>query len=359
MRKLTSDNRSLISAAILAASVPVYARLCWPAIIRRGFPEIDPFWLAMSWLWIFPITLSGLFDQATQSRKWRVAFYTLLCAFFFSGTVVTIVPHHVTFGDMLSGLLFWGPVNLLIAFVVEKLSQRLFRRLRFSENSSPDDLSKTIYFRKVFALVVILGLAVAFPFVWRAMIFRGARADGRADAERDWAQGSAIWYMRRSDPPIFGASGADDYSVANGLRTEEMKPGVTSTVYCEAYRAVVEGKLAQFGPTDKIRDLFTEAELQSLIKEGRFKRVETFPLKQGTTEISPSGYKTSSGPACYSGEPSKFVYCAIVPEKKNALVIINDDSIWIFAESGQLLQSIDDDSYRQMGITEDAMLVHH
>ena len=361
MRKIILDNSRLISVAILAASIPIYACLCWPAIKRRGFPEIDPFWLAMPWLWIVPITLSGLFDPASQSRKWRVVIYTLFCAFFFSGTgtVVMIVPHHVTFGEMLFGLLLWGPVNLLIAFVVEKLSQWLFRVLRILGNFSPDALPKTISFRKAFVLVIILGLTVAFPFVCRAMVFQAARADGRADAERDWAQDKAIWYMRRDDPGMFGASGADDYSVANGLRTENMRPGVTSTVYCEAYRAVVEQKLAQSGPADKVKDLFTKAELQTLIKGGRFRRVESFPLKQGTAEISLGGYKTSSGPACYKGEPSKFLYCATVPEKKDALVVISDDGIWIFTESGQLLQSIDYESYRQMGITEDAMLAHH
>jgi len=306
-----------------------------------------------------PIILSGLFDPTSRSRKWRVIIYTLLSAFFFSGTVFMVVPHHVTFGEMLLGLLLWGPVNLLIAFIAERMSQRLFRLLRISRNQNTETELTKISSRKKFALMVILCLAVAFPFACRAIVFQKARADGRADAERDWAHGEALWYVRRSDPAMFGASGDGCYSVANGLKTEMIGRGVTATVYCEAYRATIARKLAQSGPIDKGKDLSTEAELQAWIKEGRFRRVESFPLRRGTTEISPSGYRISNGQACFRGEPSKFLFYAIIPEKKNAMAVITDDSIWIFAESGQLLQSIDYETYRQMGITEDILLSHH
>ncbi|MGA2242316.1 MAG: hypothetical protein ABSH11_09805 [Verrucomicrobiota bacterium] len=348
------DNQRWISVAVLAASIPVYACLCWPAIARRGFPEIDPFWLAMPWLWIVPIILSGLFDRASSSRKRIVIIYTLLSTYFFSGTIVWMVPNCVTFSEMLLTTLFpCGPLNLLIAFVVEKESQRLFQFLHICDNAS------SINRRRIFLAVAIFGLAVAFPFTYRAVAFQAARATGRANAERDWSKGEALWYTLRSDPAMFGASGDGCYSVANGLKTERMRPGVTATVYCEAYRAVVERKLEQFGPAEKIKDLSAEAELQTWIKDGRFRRVESFPLKQGSTEISLSGYKTSSGQALFRGEPSKFLFYAIIPEKKNVMVVISNDSIWIFAESGQLLQSVNYETYHQMGITEDVLLTHH
>jgi hypothetical protein len=313
----------------------------------------------MPWLWIVPIVFSGLLDHGSQSRKWSVVVYTLLSSFIFSGTVIFVVPHHVTFGEMLFATLIpWGPMNLLIAFAVEKVSQRLFRSFRIWGNTGPNVTITRVPIRTAFLAVTIVGLAVAFPFTYRAVAFQAAREAGRANAERDWAQGKALWYTNRSDPAMFGASGDGCYSVANGLMTEMMKPGVTATVYCEAYRAVVVQKFAQSGPADKVKDLSTEAELQTWIKGGRFRRVESFPLKQCSTEISLRGYKISSGGACFRGEPSKFLYSAIIPEKKNALVVISDDSIWIFAESGQLLQSVDYETYQQMGITEDVLLAH-
>jgi len=300
----------------------------------------------MPWLWPVPIVLSGLFDHDPQSRKRRIIIYTLVATFIYSGTIVMMVPRHVTLGLMLlTTLVPFGPINLIIAFVVEMASQRLFRWLHIFDDTS---LSAR---RRIYFVVAILGLAIAYPSTYQAIIFRNPRANGRETAAKDWAQGNAIWYMRRSDPVIFGASDYGCYSVENGLKTETMRPGVTANVYMEAYRAVVEKKLARSSPLDTTKNLFTKAELEALIKEGRFRRVSAFPLKQGTTEISPIGYKIDTGQRCSKGEPSKFVYCAIVPEKRNALVVINDDSIWIFSESGQLLQSVDYESYQQMGIT--------
>jgi hypothetical protein len=314
----------------------------------------------MPWLWIAPIILSGLFDGARSVRKWSVGIYTVLAAFFFSGTFITVVPHHVDTEDMLLATVFpWGPLNLLIAFGVETMSQRLFLRLHIREKSLGDGATVTHPFRVVALAVVILALAASFPLACRAATFQAARLNARADAERDWASGRAIWYVRRGNPEAFGASG-DSYSVDNGLKTETVKPGVTAAIYCDAYQKVVRRKLSEFGPADKIKDLCTKADLNAWIKAGRFQRVQSFPLKQGAAEISLKGYnvKGYGNVACFRGEPSAFLYYATIPEKKDALAVITDDSIWIFAKTGELLQSIDFETYRQMGITEDILIGH-
>jgi len=308
----------------------------------------------MPWLWIVPIILSGLFDCDSSSRKRSIIVYTFVSSFFFCETLAFSVPRSSSLvGTILATLLLLGPLNLVVAFVIEKASQFVFRLTRLHENVKPNTRVK------IFLAVVILCLAASFPFACRAIVFHLARVQAHADADRDWAKGEAIWYVKRGDPAMFGASGDGCYSVVNGLKTDMMKPGVTVNVYCEAYRSAVEQKLAQSGPTDKIKDLFTEAELQSWIKNAQFRRVESFPLKQGSTEITLKGFQSSNGRGCWFGEPSKFLYCAVVPEKKNALVAINDQSIWIFAEDGQLLQSIDYDEYPQMKITEDTLTAHH
>ena len=360
MRNNSSDNRRWISVTILAGSVPVYAYLCWPAIVRRGFPEIDPFWLAMPWLWIVPIILSGLFDGTTQARKWSVGIYTLLSGFFFAGTFISVVPHHVNIVDMLLATVFpWGPLNLLIAFTVEGISQRISRLLHIREKSLTNDATTMRPFRSGALIIVILALAVGFPFACRAAAFRAARASARADAERDWASGRAIWYVRRGDPEAFGTSG-ECYSVDNGLKTEAPKPVVSAAIYCDSYREVVRLKLSEFGPADKIKDLCTKADLIAWIKAGRFQRVQAFPLKQGAAEISLKGYniKGYGNVGCFRGEPSAFLFYATIPEKKDALVVITDDSIWVFDKTGELLQSIDFETYRQMAISEDILIGH-
>jgi hypothetical protein len=314
----------------------------------------------MPWLWIVPIVLSGLFDAATQVRKWSVGIYTILSAIFFAGTFVSIVPHHVNIVDMLLATVFpWGPLNLLIAFAVEAISQLVFSLLHIREKSLTSNATKMRPFRAGSLIVVVLAFAVSFPFACRAVSFQAARSSAKVDAERDWASGRAIWYVRRGDQEAFGASGGC-YSVDNGLKTEAVKPGVTAAIYCDAYRDVVKRKLSEFGPAGKIKDLCTKADLNVWIKAGRFQRVQSFPLTQGAAEISLKGYnvKGFGNVACFRGEPSAFLYYATIPEKKDALVVITDDSVWIFDKTGELLQSIDFETYRQMGISE-AVLIGH
>jgi hypothetical protein len=266
----------------------------------------------------------------------------------------------VNIADMLLATVFpWGPLNLLIAFAVETISQHLFRLLHIREKTLTNDSTVIRPFRAGALIVVILAVAASFPFACRAAAFQAARSSARADAERDWANGRAIWYVRRGDPEAFGSS-EECYSVDNGLKTEAVKPGVTAAIYCDVYREVVTRKLSEFGPADKIKDLGTKADLNAWIKSGRFQRAHSFPLKQGTAEISLKGYNVNGygNVACFRGEPSTFLYYATIPEKKDALVVITDDSIWIFAKTGELLQSIDFETYRQMGIGEEVLIGH-
>lgn len=354
-------SRQWISIVILTVSIPVYANLCWPAISRRGFPEIDPLWLAMRWLWIVPITLSGFFDGGTRLRKWSVGIYSVLSAFFFGGTFISMVPHQVSVvGMFVATVFFWGPINLFLGFAAERASQSLFRLLRIRENANLNAAAKTRAIRAGAVIVVILGLAAGFPLAYRVIAFYAARSTAQFDAEHDWANGHAIWFVGRDEPEAFGAS-EECYSVENGLKVERVRPGATAAIYCNAYRRVVARKLAQHGPTDKVKDLCTREELQAWISGGRFQPVKTFPLRQGSAEITLKGYNVSgnNNVACFRGEPSKFLYSAIISEKKNALVAITDDSIWIFAKTGELLQSIDFETYRQMGITENVLFTHH
>ncbi|MGA9780218.1 MAG: hypothetical protein ACLPRE_13475 [Limisphaerales bacterium] len=169
-------NRQWISIVILTVSIPVYVCLCWPAIGRRGFPEIDPLWLAMRWLWIVPIVLSGLFDGGTQLRKCSIGMYSVLSAFFFGGTFVFIVPNHVSATEIFLATIFiWGPANLFIAFVVERVSQSLFRPFCIRENTNPNVAVKTRVIRQALFLSLFLHLQQVFLlhtgwslFTWRA-----------------------------------------------------------------------------------------------------------------------------------------------------------------------------------------------
>lgn len=340
MKKDVIERRPGVSLFILGIGIVLYAFFCQPAIRRRGFPEIDPFWLAMPLLWVAPIILSALFDGKTKLRRWSVVIYAFLSSFFLSGTGVLgmIVPHHVTFYDMLLGMIFFGPVNLLIGFGVEWAAQAIFSRIRSFEDL-PETVSSAFSTRVFLVSVLIVAVSVVFPFSFRQINFVCARHRAIADAERDWTAGKAIWYMSRNEPSLFGAEG-NTYSVNNGLKTMVWYGGITDSVYQRAYRTVIETKLAKYGPTEMVKQLFTRKELTDLLDSGRVGRVESFPLKRGIAEISANGNYRSGGLSGRRGEPSKYVYAVTVSEKNNALVVVTDADILVFDSAGNILQHV-------------------
>ncbi len=62
-RRVHIRPRPALAAAILLGGVILYYNLCIPAIHRRGYPLLDPYWMAMPWCWYFPIVLSAAFDR--------------------------------------------------------------------------------------------------------------------------------------------------------------------------------------------------------------------------------------------------------------------------------------------------------
>jgi hypothetical protein len=326
--------------------------------MRRGFPEIDPLWLAMRWLWPIPLIISGVIYRGNPARKCCIIVYTVVVSVLFSGTVIDVVPHYASLNEMLLGALFWAPLNTVTAFGIEKLSRRIFPILGVYKTRQGEEMSRPV--PAVAAIFALLVFSIAFPFACRAGVFYAAWRSGCADAEQAWADGNAIYFV---DPEGVVGFGVEEgcFDVRTGLRVERVRPGVTTAIYCAAYRSVVERKLAQAGPVKKA-DLCTENDLSSWIKSGRFRKVRTFPLKQGHVEITPTGYRVNGAAhnaGLFRGEASKFLYYATVPEKENDLVVITDDDVLVFANSGDLLQSVDYETYRRMNITESTLLAQH
>lgn len=138
------------------------------------------------------------------------------------------------------------------------------------------------------------------------------------------------------------------------MQIETIPPREWQAVYFGEYRSVISNRLEKYGPTEKAKDFCTIAEIQKWVKAGRFKKAESLPLKQGTTTISAFGYETrrEHNWSSASGEPSRFLYFSIIPEKKDLMVVINNEEIWVFAKTGELLQSVNYQDYQKMGIVE-------
>jgi len=340
MKKDVIQRSPRLAVLGLVLGVASYALLCLPAMLRRGFPEIDPFWLAMPYLWVAPILVSGLIDGGTKERLHDVCLFSLFCSFVLSGTWVVMVPHQVSVVGMLLGMIWLGPLNLLIGFVVEKRAQAMFGVIR-TFAPAQETISQVFPRRVFFAGLLIVAATVSFPFIYRMVDFKCARRRGVWEAEKDWAAGKAIWYVNRDEEQtLFGAIG-NAYCVSNGLKTKCWYGGVSDAVYQKAYREVIAAKLAHYGPAEKAKQLFTREELKALLGSERMGQVKTFPLKCGIAVISADGSYRSGNLGSSRGEPCKYVYAGTAVEKGQALVVATDENILVFDPEGNILQHVE------------------
>jgi len=342
VRKDIIQRRPKLSQLILVLGAALYALVCQPAIRSRGFPEIDPLWLAAPWLWVVPVILSGLFEGATKERRQDVLIYIVLSTFFLSSTCIVdaMVPHHVNVFEIAVGMIFLAPLNLLIGFALEKGARAVFGLIR-AFAPAQETVPPVFPLRVFVAGVLIVAATVSFPFINRMIDFKCARQRGVVEAEKDWVAGKAIWYVsREEEQTLFGASG-NAYCVSNGLKTVCWYGGVTDAVYQKAYRDIIAAKLAHYGPAEKAKHLFTREELKALLVSGRMKKVENFPLKCGVAVISADGSYRSGKLGSSRGEPCKYVYAGAVDEKDKALVVATDDEILVFDPEGNILQHVE------------------
>ena len=275
------------AAAILAAGAAAYWFLCEPAIGRRGYPEIDPFWLAMPKLWILPIILSAWWDDRRYHRLVYLALYALITGFIGSGTIVTLIPNRISYSGMLLRTIFWGPFHFVIAILLEYFTQRLLRRWRrfddaprcakcgyyliyltkprcpeCGEKFDPGLLNSTSASeavenrsRRALAFnVILLAGGIAFPFVFRFGCLQYASSRGRAAARTDWENGSAVWYVTVEeqmkmmyDDTQDGHQDAWSLTYRN-MDVQAMHGGIEGQTLLRAYRSVIEAELRAENP---------------------------------------------------------------------------------------------------------------
>lgn len=171
-----------------------YALLCLPAIGQRGYPPIDPFWIAIPFLWPLPLILSSLiYSQSDRSRLRSVAIYAFVTAFFDSGTFVGVVPHHVNpVGMLLFTVVGVGPFHLLVAYIIEFFTQLVGAFMRSLLSKHPVRLS---VLKWSFAGIILIGTVVT-PFAYRAGVFSHSRHRARQQAEQDWRERKVCVFKR-------------------------------------------------------------------------------------------------------------------------------------------------------------------
>lgn len=272
---------------ILIVGVIVYFGLCWPLYGRRGFPEIDPFWLGMSWLWIPPVILSAIHDTLCRRRVFDLLLYALGAGFVLSWGTVMIVPSNKTPVDAMRELVFLGPAMVVGVFLVEGLIRLVLAKLRcfppqpycehcgywlrnltvprcpecgapFSAALLDPDYCPAItpVLRRWTTLFFVLTLvaAAAFPFAYRAYAFYSFARSGERRAEQDWASGDVIWYVTKDELRAMTPKQQEhlhhylpDNKQPGAWRMEEMWRDWQNHTAQSSYRRTIERKLEESG----------------------------------------------------------------------------------------------------------------
>lgn len=126
--QLQADPRA--ARHILIVGTVVYFLLCIPRYGRRGYPEIDPFWLAVVWLWIPPVFISAAYCRWDRRRAVDLLIYSLATGFVVSWGTVTTRPNFRTSVDAVRDLPVFGPVQVVGVLFAEVLSRAVLSRVR-------------------------------------------------------------------------------------------------------------------------------------------------------------------------------------------------------------------------------------
>lgn len=192
-----SSQRRNAAAGVLLLGAVIYGCLCLPAIRTSGRGPLDPAWLAVVHLWIVPVIVAAVFDcRPSWHRTSLLIGYALFTSFCEAGTFRWVVPQYVSWTDMFQGMLQGGGLlHVIGTFAAEWTVRWLLRR---AQRGDPRRVAVGRSPRMPFVANVIgwgaLGIAIAYPFVARTIVFTSARLSGRTYADQAWAAGQAGIY---------------------------------------------------------------------------------------------------------------------------------------------------------------------
>jgi hypothetical protein len=271
-----------IALPFLGVGGLVYVCLSLPAVGQRGYPPIDPIWVGVTYLWIAPIALSAIFDSYRfRSRRRQLLIYSLVTAFFYSGTFVNVVPHTPDPVGMLLSVPILGPLHFLVALALDAAIQRLLRRSRTLVEATPAEWSRL---PRIPLAAMVLGysiicLTVGFPFAYRAHAVDEQRRRGAALADEEWRNGSATFYGDRYEEleePTSGVFVTYSGDRETGLPLRPKRPDFG---FSEAYNLRIRELLRRHGRPDWSlkENIPTAAKLASELTASDMTEVTQFP----------------------------------------------------------------------------------
>ena len=280
-----------LARSILIAGAIIHFALCWPLYGRRGYADVDPFWLAMIWLWVPWIVISAVHTRLSRKRMLDLLLYVLVTGFSVSWGTVFVRPSCKTPVRALWDLTQIGPLVLVGVVMVEAMSHSVLMWLRrfppkpgYCEScgynlyglpeprcpecgtSFPPTLLDPDYQpvctpvlkrRTTWLAALVLVATIAFPFAYRAHAFNTAAVSGRNWAEEDWASGTVTWYVTRAEEEAMTeAQQVRFYELlwfeedpSTGFRIKHMRQDWDYEIWQSSYREVIEQKLRESGRT--------------------------------------------------------------------------------------------------------------
>ncbi len=334
-----------------------YAFLCGPAIGRRGYPPIDPAWMAVTFLWVVPVLLSATIDtRPFRQRLHDLAIYCVATAFIDAATFGGTVPRHVTFlGTLIDTVILFGPLHLVVGTILDGFVQLIRSMARFAAYTLPPTVRSATPW---LAFAALLALAGAFPFVFRAYSFAELAHRGRTQAEKDWNDQCAQVYVDWSDPFKYAGDSTliNEYDRTTGLKKSHRH---RETQYVEAYNERIAELLREHGIPDwSMKDHLVDAsDLIGMLDSAEMDPIEQFPYEineniilfrrgtisrwGGTMSSSDDGLSIGTKASLVGvGNDKKPVSIGRLVKYPDVVFIRNgDDWVGAFHESGRELSS--------------------
>lgn len=262
----------VVGPLVLAGWWVLYAVVCQRAIGQRGYPPLDAYWQGMTQLWVVGVPLSGLVQGRGKGRSVGLVVYGVATGFVDAASWPRMVPNHVdVVMTAMMTLLFYGPVHVVVAGVVEALGRLAGRWGR----SVVVGRGSWVGVRVVVGLLLLVGawyVPVGYArydawWLWR---------EGRSLADAGWASGQACVYSRDASFSDGALYGEVDFDRGTGLlRRIDMGYG-----WEPAYNARVGELLALHGrPAWAEPAIPATADLRNYLDDERFRKVERFPYR--------------------------------------------------------------------------------
>tara|TARA_R100000789_G_scaffold70446_2_gene65941 strand:+ start:396 stop:1469 length:1074 start_codon:yes stop_codon:yes gene_type:complete len=269
--------RPELANGILIFGALAHVVLCVPAIGCRGYPPLAPIWYGVTYLWPVAILVSGYFDSIRfETRRKQLIIYALVTAFFSAGTIVLIVPRDMGPGLMLYGSIIFGPLHLMVTFVLEFAIQVFYSIGR----NLVDRNENTQRFKfSAFSLLSLFGwiiLILGIPLGYKSFVEFSENNFAIECADSHWKTKAYIYLDSQFDQ-------IGDCSIHYGFDPEtglECKPRRADLGFADRYNERINELIERDGiPQYSIKAIIPEtAKLIKMLDSNTMDLVENFPI---------------------------------------------------------------------------------